>query len=469
MKSKIIVFILITLTSTLGAGAETIESLQGEISWQKVEDKNYEKILSKEKILVMELQDALTMALDKNLDITVKEIEVKQARDKLLGQTAEFLPSATFSQTMSNTRGVIQLFGDQPLRISYTTFQPLINSSFYPFQGGRVFFGWLAERKSLQASKEELSTEEQNILRDTIASYYTIQKYKAQLESELIRLEEAEQNLKERIISRDEGADITLSVLLAQQEVDESKAKIESLRGSLYSESCHMNELLNLPIGNLIIPSTNADEKDLVTWIQEPHIAELLTSALKNNPDIRYLKDIVEVRRFQQAQSFAPFLPTVQIYDTQSWLGQDARNLFNNEQYGVIIRYDAMDHLGGTALAKYLEAKHMKEISRTQLKSQINKLQTQLSSDYLRVLASKKSLMAFKSALKAAEESYRQALARKKAEVGTSYDLKVAQRDFEKARSDYFDALITWKVAQVDFVRSLGMANVKNYVEGVKL
>ncbi len=444
-------------------------SLKGSVEWANVRDSSYEEALSKGTILVLDLATVLEMALDKNLDIEVQEYVIKKAKDNLIGSSSKFLPSVSFSQTLSRREGSIQLFGNQTIPISIKSVQPQIYSSFALFRGGKVLFGWLSSKKQLDAEKTNLDSTKQITLQQVAATYYGLQRFKAELESELVRFEQAELNLKERKIAKELGADIGLSVLLAQQEVDQTTARIEELKGSLYIESGKLNQLLNLPQDVLIIPATGIDENSLVAWKTHPDVLSLIAIAKSKSPELQSLKLYQDSARAQQLQSVSAFLPTLEISSVTAWVGPNFHNLSQFNQYMLVGQYDVLQNLGGAALSNYLLAKHSKDELGAQLQRNAKQLENSVNESYLRLDSGRRVFLANKSSLKYSEEAYKQAIARLKAEVGTPYEVKVSQTELERARANYFDSLVKYKVAQVNLIKVLGMATPQNLVKGVEL
>jgi outer membrane protein TolC len=458
---------LVLLTAFLGSvqkAASTEVVLQG-----GVQDKNYEGLLSKQDTLVLDLGTALEMARDKNLNLEVQEYSIKEARDRLVGSSAEFLPSVSLIQNINQRDGNFQVFGNQVLPIRQKSVQPRIQSSFSVFQGGRVLFGLVSSNNLLKAEKEKLNDTEQAVLQNTAIAYFSVQRYAAELESELTRLKQAEQNLRERKIALDLGDDIKLSVLQAQQEVEESKARIATVKGQYYSESCKLNALLNLPTDVLVVPVGQVDENSILKWEQQPQLSYLIGMANKNRPDIHIQDYLIKSQRAKQYQTVSNFLPTVQVVSNLSLIGPSYSSLKPDEQLALVVQYDALKNLGGAGISSYLQAKHNKEKLQAELQQIIKDLESSLASLYLNVISGKENLTANSAALKASEESYRQASARLKEGVGTPFELTVAQTALERARANYYDAVVNNKVAQVNFLKGLGIINKKNLTEGIDL
>lgn len=443
--------------------------LKGNINWSDVQDKEYENNLAKETTLFLDLETTLQMALDKNLTIQVQQYQVKQAKDQVLGSGAEFLPSVSFSQTFLRRDGNIQLFGNQVVPVKVRSIQPAFLPSFRLFQGGRVLFGFLASRQNFKSENQQLESVSQSTLQDTANTYFSLQRFKAELESELTRLAQAELNLKERKIAKELGADIALSILFARQEVEQAKARIEELKGSLYTESAKLNKFLNLNANILVLPTTGIKEQDLISILGEKPVKKLIAKALLNSPDIASLKDLSEYYRLKKIQNISAFLPTVEIRNISSWIGSEFNNLSPDRQYILAIQYDFFQNLGGKAITNLLLAKHIQQENETKLQEQIKELESNVSEAYLKVMSGKKIFLANKTSLQVSQEAYNQSVARLKGEVGTSYEVKIAQTELERARANYYAALINYQIAQISLLRSLGLVNISNLTQGVNL
>ncbi|MDJ0625409.1 MAG: TolC family protein [Candidatus Caenarcaniphilales bacterium] len=449
--------------------SNTKKVIQGGIYQQTYRDSKYEDLLSKDSVLVLDLQTVLQMIIDKNLSIDIEEYNVRMARDKLLGSTAAFLPSVSLVQDISRRVGSIQLFGNETIGVRQTSFQPRVEASFNLFQGGNVLFGWIADKNSLASSKTNLTSIEQEQITAAGTSYFLIQRYQAELEGEFKRLDAAELNLKEREIALELGDDIKLSVLLAKQEVEEAKARVATLKGSFYSESARLNELLNLPANNLIMPVGKPEEQNIFNLDFPPSLRKLLSQASMTNPSINSQKYNVKSERAKQIQSVSAFLPVVSVQTSTGYIGPQYNDLVNNDTYSLTVQYDALQNLGGTAVANYLSAKHSKDRSVKELSRVVKQIEQQITQSYTEVISGKENYEANKSALDAAREAFRQAKARLEAEVGTPYEMKLAQSDLADARANFYESLVNFKVAQLDLLKDLGIVNIKNIVEGVTL
>ncbi len=463
-KLKIVLIFILALSVVSSTIAKEQTTLKAEI-----QDKNFENYLSKNKTLVLDLETVLQMALDKNLQIQIQDYSVQTARDRLVGSTAEFLPSISLSQVLLQRDGHIQIFGNQVIRVRQKSIQPRMQATFNLFEGGRVLFGWIASRNQLAAQKALLSDTQQEVLSNAANTYFSLQRFAAELESEITRLKQAEQNLKERQTALELGDDIRLSVLLADQEVQESRARISTLRGQFYTQSSNLNAQLNLPIDVLILPVGNVDESEIVRWQQNPSLEGLISNALNNRPDLQALKSNIKAQRALQTQSISQFLPSVQLGTQLGLIGPRYNTLYGDEQLFLTVQYDALRNLGGAAVSNYLQNKHIRQRLETEYDLNLKNLESRLANLYLAVITSRETLNANRAALNAAEESYRQARIRLKEGFGTPYEITVSQTGLERARANYFDAAINNKVAQVNLLRGLGMANTKNLVEGVEL
>lgn len=460
----------ILLNTTLVQAEESKEEpviLQGTLT--KAQDENYEQLLAKNDTLIVDLDTVLSMAEDKNLRIDIQEYSVKEAKDRLIGSSAEFLPSLGLVNYLRQRDGTIQIFGNSTLPIQQKSVEPRMYGSFGFFQGGRVLFGWISSKKSLDAEKKKLSDTQQNILTEVANTYFLVQRYGGELESELARLKQAEQNLREREIALKIGEDIKLSVLLAQQEVEEAKARVASLKEQFYSKSSDLNQLLNVPTGVLIIPFEKAHSKKILTWERDPQLPELIDFALLNRPDLSAQKLLIDSQRARQAQSVSAFLPTVTVNGSLGLIGPNYPRARGDEQLALTIQYDSLRNLGGAGLSSYLQAKHAKDKLKLQFSQSVKDLESDIASAYLAVISSTEAFRASQAALVSAEESYRQAMVRLKEGVGTSFELTVATTGLERARGNYFDSVANNQIAQVNLLKTLGLAERKNIVDGYNL
>ncbi|MDX1920610.1 MAG: TolC family protein [Candidatus Caenarcaniphilales bacterium] len=449
--------------------SSSIQVIRGGIEYSNIKDVNYEKILSKDDILILDLRTVLEMAMDKNLSIDIQEYTVKAARDRLIGRTGAFLPNVSFIQDIARREGNIQLFGDQTIEVRQTSYQPRSDTRFTLFQGGRVLFGWISSKNLLKSSKQDLTQAVQDSLTSVSTTFFELQRFQAELETELRRLEQAELNLKQRKIALDLGDDIKLSVLLAQQEVDQAKSRIATLKGNYYSQSARLNELLNLPYKTLIVPMAESIESKIIRWQEKPTLETLIGRAISNNPKLQSKQYEVKAARADQIATVANFLPEAGVQSVNGFIGPDYSSLVSNNVYSFYVRYDILSNLGVSPVANYLEAKHNKERNKKEFELLTKQTEQQVSQNYLNVISGEEVLNSNISALNASEEAYRQALARLKAEVGTPYELKVAQTDLARARADYYQSLVNFKVSQLQLINVLGLSNVNNIVEGVDL
>lgn len=458
-----------TLPTESTSQSSSIPLIRGGVEYSNIKDPAYEKILSKNDVLILDLRTVLEMTKDKNLSIEIQEYNVKEAKDRLIGRTGDFLPSISFINDVARRDGNIQLFGDTTIPVKQTSYQPRADSRFTLFQGGRVLFGWISSNNRLKSSKQDLGQTVQDSLTSSATTFFELQRFQTELETELKRLEQAELNLQQRKTALELGDDIKLSVLLAQQEVDQAKSRIATLKGNYYSLSAKLNELLNLPLTTLIVPLADSMDERIVKWSENPFLDKLISKAISNNPKLKSKQFEVKATRAEQVAAVSNFLPEAGVQSVNGFIGPDYSNLVLNNTYAFYARYDVLRNLGVTPLASYLEAKHIKEQTIKELELLVKQIEQQVSQSYLNVISGEEVLKSNSSALTASEEAYRQALARLKAEVGTPYELKVAQTDLAKARADYYQALVNFKVSQLQLINILGLSNVENIVEGIDL
>ncbi len=432
--------------------------------------KSYEDKLSKNNILILDLETSLRKAVDQNLELKIKEYDVKKAKDNVIDSASGFLPSIQLITTFSQKDGYSQFFGDELMKIRQKSVQPYMNGSFGLFRGGRVLLGTIASTKILSAQKSNLNESQQETLRQTAQVYFSMQKYASELNSELARLKEAETNLHEREVSLKVGTEVKLSVLFAQQEVEEAKARIAGLRGSLYSESSNLNRLLNLSVENLILPAEFiSKDPEIVSFKEDSNLNSLVLKAINQRPSLKAQNELIKAQKMLEWQSLGAFLPVVEVNTSLGFVGPRRDELYPDEQASLIVKYDALEHLGGNSIANYLKNKHEKEQLMLELNNQIRSLENELESLLLKILANQESLKASELALEVAEESYRQAKIRLKEGLSTSTELTVAQTGLERARAAYFAALLEYKISQSNFLKSIGLITIDNLSKGIVL
>lgn len=434
------------------------------------EDKAYEKYLSKEKTLIVSLKTTLQMALDQSLSLDLQQYSVQDAKDKLLKNTSEFLPSLSLIQTLSQRDGHFQIFGNQVIPIRQQSVYPRLTANIGLFEGGRVLFGWISGKNSLEAEKAYLEEAEQNILVQATNSYFALQRYSKELESEISRLNQAKQNLQDRKTALELGDDIRLSVTLAEQEVEEAKARIAILKGQFYAESSNLNQILNLSSNILIIPLNSSEEpKEIIANFPEIDLNRLINKAIQVRPDLKAREYAIKAQRAKQIQSVSAFLPNVQLVGNLGLVGPDYNSLYGDEQLALTMQYDILRNLGLGNFANYQQAKHNRERLEIELLQTIKELESNLAALYTAYLSGKENLEASQAALNSAEESHKQALIRLKEGIATPYELTIAQTSLERARSNYYSSEINYRLAQVNLLKGLGLINVQSLTEGVKL
>ncbi|MDX1917625.1 MAG: TolC family protein [Candidatus Caenarcaniphilales bacterium] len=434
-----------------------------------VKDETYENYLSKNNLVILDLRTTLQAAQDDSLRIEAQEYQLNQYHDALIGAIGQFLPSITLSTSLLKRDGNIQLFSDQVLPVRQDSIQSRISGSFNFFQGGRVFFGFINSSLNHEKAKKDLDATKQKVLAETANHYFTLQRNAAELESELARLTQAEQNLRERKIALEAGDDIKVSVLLAEQEVEESKARIATLKQQFYTESASLNRELNIAPNILILPINQAPDKALLNWHDGINQDQLVAFAVLHRPDLLSLKLQVEAQRMAQYQKLSPFLPVLSLTASTGFVGPEMNQQFPDSQLTLSAQYNGLTNLGVSALADFLQAKHLKMQLKTQYLDQLKQLEAEITGLFAGVISGEQNLKASKAAYDAAQESYRQSLVRLNEGVGTSYELTTTQTGLERARTNYFNAVLNYQVAQVNLLKAIGMITIDNVVDGVKL
>lgn len=407
---------------------------------------------------VYNMQQAVELALEANPTMLA-------ARHDLLGSEAgrksargSFLPSA------STSYGYTRYDHDQPTRDNPTRDKDVWSATFNVHQD--LFTGWriLSTYQRAQLAEENAAARvfntELSLVNTVQENFLGLLKARENVRSAKDSVTRLREQLKVTQAFYDVGLQPRLDVLQAEVDLAGAEDSLLTAENSVATQIVRLNTLLGL--------AHDADVDYEGTLAYQPFsltIEQALERAEKDRPDLLIAKKSVEIAVKDKKITDSAFYPQLGADFDWSTYGDDpnaagddyAETEYSEWTVGVRASWTFWEW-GKT----YYASEQAKENVSSLLQSAQNTHQEAVyavKANHLAIGNAKESIRVNKKAVEAAQESYRMAVARYQAQVGTNTDVLDAQSRLTSAEAALTTALANYEIALSRLFASIGEKN----------
>jgi len=416
---------------------------------------------------------AAPQALPKSLDLR-QSVEyglannptMVSARAQLLGSEytqksagADFLPTATASYGVTNydsqPRSGGQPSGDQTLWYGQLNLhQPV-------FTGFRLLSTYQKAKLTKEQNQAKLTQTELTLVGAIQTQYLAHLKAKMDVKSAEDSVERLKSQLKVTQAFFDVGLKPKLDVLQAQVDLATAEQTLLTSRNTLDTTRAKLNSLLNIP---LEAPVEYSGELNYTPFSLD--LSECLNRAYKLRPDILIGEKSVSIAEKTKDISGSSFYPEVGADYNYYKKGDspsinDSKYLSNQgKEYWTVGASASWTFQWGSTYYSYRSAGE----GVTQMRADLDN--TKLNAGYevkqyiLAQRAAADRIGVARKAVDTARESYRMAMARYQAQVGTNTDLLTAQASVSSSEAQLSQALSDYETALSNLYVAMGEKNV---------
>jgi outer membrane protein TolC len=413
----------------------------------------------------LSLAECLKIALEENFDI--KSITADKDRQKWLyrGQLATFLPDITADYLYTRFNGVL-LVGNV-LEVSETgkSVNMGLNANVDIFKGFKRIYDTKTFKNLYKSAIKKTDKTVNQVLLDTATQYYRLLQVKYNIKVFQSSLESVKEQLKINQEQLEAGTGTKFDVLRAEAEVASFSQLLINAQNNYRLAQAQLSQTMGINVFTLINPlESEIEQKNLFKKCL--NLDELVTTALKNQPDIDIAQYDLNATRAIRNSAYSNYLPTISIRQRDAEVGFDNFHLGHNQTRQVVATWTGGTNLGLKTFSD------IKAFNQEIKKSEINKIitirqvQQSVLAAYNRVITEKAIITAAEKEVASANESLRLSLVRQRAGVGLYVDVLNAQSTQNTAMVKYLNALSDYNIFQSQLLYEIGLISVNNLIDG---
>lgn len=426
-----------------------------------------EGILVKTAPYPIDLKTVLELADLQNLSIAQDRMGKKVASARFYQSLSEFLPDFYAQYGHSRFNGVVQIFGNETLKIYQTAIEPQFGVTYRVYPGGKTLFDALAARRTVNASQSLLKQTYQEQLATAVENYYSFLEAQMKLEFVKLSLDEAKEQLNVDESRYNIGVGTKLQVMQAKTQVAQRTLDVVLAEGTVAKAQQALLNTLNLDT-SVKLTSNPLDAAPTRLIDDLPTVEQLTTIAIKNHPWLKKLQKEEKALRWQSRSVVSEVIPYADLNAYFSYRGPAHDKLGLNRYGGVMVKTQFGDNAGLSIPTRWLEQHRLIKQKQLEIEAAIRNVETEVINAYMDSLAADSAVEATKNAKYSSEEAYRLAKGRYQAGVGILLDVLTAQSDLNTARSNLVESVMAFNRAQVQLVKALGLANQETLITGVE-
>ncbi|MBU1001772.1 MAG: TolC family protein [Proteobacteria bacterium] len=407
---------------------------------------------------VYNMQQAVDQALEANPTMLAARHDMLGAEAGRKSARGSFLPSASVSY------GYTRYDHDQPTRDNPTRDQDVWSASFNVHQD--LFTGWriLSTYQRAQLSEENATARvlntELSLVNTVQENFLGLLKAREDVRSAKDSVTRLREQLKVTQAFYDVGLQPRLDVLQAEVDLAGAEDALLTAENSVATQIVRLNTLLGLAHDADVDYEGNLAYQPFTLTIEDA-----LERAYKDRPDLIIAKRSVEIAVKDKSITDSAFYPQVGADFDWSTYGDDPNasgDGYANTEYSewtVGVRASWTFWQWGKTYYASEQAKQNVSSLLQSADNTRNEATYSVKSYHLAIGNAKESIRVNKKAVEAAQESYRMAVARYQAQVGTNTDVLDAQSRLTYAEAALTAALANYEIALSRLFVSIGEKN----------
>ena len=257
--------------------------------------------------------EAKKIALDKNRNLEISELDVKKAEIAMRESWASFYPSIELQSSYTRLLSVPQFempTGDgrtQYISLGYPdNFRNSLQVSFPVFTFGKRFMAKGIGEKSKDMRILNHEAEKINLIKDLITVFYGVVSAEEGLKIAENALERSEDHLRTARIQYNQGRITKLELLSAETEFNSGKTELLNARNGVDRAKSALNMMLGFPLDTVIDVEGEARIE-----IDTFNLDSLNSWALSKRPEIKSMEKLNELARLSENMQYLTFLPDI--------------------------------------------------------------------------------------------------------------------------------------------------------------
>lgn len=258
-------------------------------------------------------EEAKKIALDKNKDLEISELEVRRAEIAMKESWASFYPTVSLQSSYTRLLSVPQFgmpIGDgevEYISLGYPdNYKNSLMVTFPIFTFGKRFVAKEIGERSRDIQIFQNETDKMNLIKDIVTVYYGIVAAGEGLKIVQGTVERSRDHLKTARIQYNQGRITKLDLLSAETEFNRSKTELLNASNGLDQAKSALNIMLGFPLDTLVDV-----EGEVQVKIDTFELDSLKIFALRGRPEIKSMEKLNEVAKLGKSLQYLAFLPDI--------------------------------------------------------------------------------------------------------------------------------------------------------------
>lgn len=408
---------------------------------------------------ILDLHRALELATANNPLISASREQIRQSEEQLNQAKAPLYPSLGMEL-------IYQKVGEEPLLPVYgtngsylgtavngfeDTYQAALTFTYLLYSGGAVKNNVQARDLALDSMKAQADRTEQAVDNGVYSAYYELQRARARLIVAEEALNLAKEHLREVELFYKNGVVAKNQVLRVQVEVSDSELNRISATNAVNVAWSALERAVGIPLkGEHRLPEPENSPGDF----QVPEDVQAL--ALNNRPELTSFEksrlSALALSRAATGQGGPQVALVGEAYDVGDEFYPDEYDDWSITLSATWTFYD-----GGESKAKAAEAKAAADELLYRIEDLKRQIDLEISTAMLNLRSSGQRVSVAEDQVASAEEDYRMALRRYRAQVGTNIDVLDSRVALINARNQLVDSVYDVFQARADLLYALGI------------
>jgi outer membrane protein len=425
---------------------------------------------------VLTLQEAVTVALEKNpqrkvalADTRMASADVRQARSMLM-------PHLTLSETATRGNDPVYVFGSKLRQQRFSTADFALNQLNTPLPFGNFstrfagswnlfdsFASWHGVNRARQmndAAGHQLERADQEIVFRVVDSYYGLLLAGKQLEVAEQAAKTAQSIMDRSQVRFDSGLVVESDLLTAKVRMASRQQELIRARNNLDLARAQLRTAMGVPMYSLFQPTEALAERALPV----PVLQEVEKQALANRPDLKCIQSQEAAQQQSVAVAKSSFGPRVNAFagwelDNPTFVAGGGGN---NWLGGVEVQFDIFE--GGAKRAELSRQRALADRVGAMKQAAADAVRLEVRRAYYDVDASRQQLEVARAAIAQAQESLRINQDRYDGGLTTITDLLGAEEAAHRSQTDYWEAVYRFHTSYANLELASGTLNPKSPV-----
>lgn len=402
----------------------------------------------KSSTLDIDLRGAVTLAIQNNRDITIAELQRREAEADVSAAAAKKNPSLSDTWSAGRAKSV----GEDAIGNSFGNG---LTVSWPIWTGGAVESAIDSARYAKNISDLEVYRTEAATKLSAVKAYYNyleaIKKAEVQHES----VSDYQSHLTNVQQQFDAGVVAKLDVLTSNVSLANAKRASIAADNTRDVAEANLNNIMRIPMNTKI----NALDKDFPEPEFDITMDQAILMAQKYRWELVEADYQVRVANENLRSAKAGYMPTVAVNSGYNWKDSDFPGFANKGwSIGGSVSWPIWD--GGATQAAIKKAEAGVKVAQEQLLQSRESVELEVRQDYLNILAAKEQIRATEASVAEAEEAYKIAEVRYSSGVGTNLDVLDAELQLSTARTNYISALYNYNIGLATLENAMGIPAV---------